>query len=392
MRQVRLVPLLGVAFFNETAYSMMWPLATIYINTILHKSLTVAGIALMFFSAANVLGAMVAGKMYDRFNQFYLTVGAMLACLAICIAGIWFTGWPNYALVLTAFGVTTGWLTTAVNVYGTLLPHISTTKAFNLIYLVLNVGLVLGTMLISEIFKKSVAPIFILAAVLYLLSLIIQIFCFPKQRLEYQVAAAKHANKTRKKHPQARVRQLFVVSFLTLVVMWTMYSQWESNFSVYLIDSGFALRVYSLLWALNGVIIILVQWLLTWRPQIIKNLDHRIVIGLLFLTISYFVTIASKQVALIYLGMILLTIGEAIYVPTVPVIIDQWTQPADKGRSQGWVSGFSSLGRAIGPVFGGLVIDHSSFQMLFIIAGVAMVVITLLNAWNIQHYRQKNTN
>ncbi|UQS81864.1 MFS transporter [Bombilactobacillus folatiphilus] len=381
MKQIRLVPLLLVAFLNETAYSMMWPLATIYINTILHKSLTVAGTGLMFFSAANVLGAMLAGKLYDRFNQFYLTLFGMAACLVVCLLGIVFTRWPSYVFVLTAFGLTTGWLNTAVNVYGTLFPKMSTTKIFNLIYLVLNVGLVVGTMLISEIFKKSVVPIFVLAAAIYLFSFLTQFFCFPKQRLEYQTQpVSKHA--TTHHLPTHHIKHLFAVNFLTLVIVWTMYSQWESNFSVYLIDNGFALRVYSLLWALNGVIIIAVQWLLTWRPQIIQNLYHRIVIGLVFLSISYFVTIMSTNIIFIYLGMILLTIGEAIYVPTVPVIIDQWTPPADKGHSQGLVNGFSSVGRALGPLFGGLVIDHSSFKVLFVVAGCSMVLMTIWNYWN----------
>lgn len=380
-KEVKLTPILWVAFLNETAYSMMWPLATIYINTILHKSLTVAGTALLWFSLANVLGSVVAGKLYDKYNQFKLTVFGTILSIIICSFGIFYDGWPTYAIILAAFGFSTGWLTTAVNVYATFITDKASSKVFNELYLVLNVGLVLGTMLISEIFHKSIAPIFILVTSFYIISLITLIILFPKHELEYgkikahddiKIEAVKNSSKT-------KPSQLFAVSFITLVIMWTMYSQWESNFSVYLIDNGFSMHVYSFLWVLNGIVIILVQGILAHWPHLIRSLFNRVTIGLAFLSISYFVTVSSKNVLFIYLGMILLTIGEAIYVPSVPVIVDDWSSPDVKGRNQGLVSGFSSVGRAIGPLFGGLIIDHSSFRVLFMVAGVSMLLITLVN-------------
>lgn len=389
MKQVRLRPLMAVAFLNETAYSMMWPLATIYLNTILHKSLTVAGMALFCFSVANVIGSVVLGKLYDKFNQYKLTIAGMALCVLICALGIWFDGWPAYPIILTAFGFTSGWLTTAVNVYGTLIPGKSTTKVFNEVYLVLNVGLVVGTMIISEVFRRSIAPIFLLATGIYGLSLVVLLLYFPRQRLDYLNHAVTRVDVERKTNIGSTSR-LFALSFLSLVVMWMMYSQWESNFSVYLIDIGFPLRVYSILWAVNGVVIIIVQGLLSRFPNMIKSLFNRVNIGLFFLAISYFVTVVSHNVVYIYLGMILLTIGEAIYVPSVPVIIDNWSPAAVKGRNQGLVGGFSSVGRALGPVFGGMVIDHSSFRVLFIIAGIAMVVITIMNYWNNLQFKEAN--
>ena len=387
MKRVRLRPLMIVAFLNETAYSMMWPLATIYLNTILHKSLTVTGTALFCFSVANVVGSVLMGKLYDQYNQFLLTITGMISCVLICLVGIWLDGWPAYPIILTIFGFTSGWLTTAINVYGTLISGQSTTQVFNKIYLVLNVGLVVGTMIISEIFQKSIAPIFIFATGIYAFSLIMLLCFFPRQRVKYPDRPVSRA-KIERRQQKGPAPSLFTVSFLTLVVVWMMYSQWESNFSVYLLDMGFKLRVYSILWALNGAVIIIVQSLLTRFPKMIANLFDRVNIGLSFLAISYFITVASHQVIYIYLGMILLTIGEAIYVPSVPVIIDNWSAPRIKGRNQGLVSGFSSIGRALGPLFGGFIIDHSSFRVLFIIAGIAMLVVTILNYLNNLHYKK----
>lgn len=387
MEQVRLRPLMIVAFLNETAYSMMWPLATIYLNTILHKSLTVTGTALFCFSIANVVGSVLMGKLYDQYNQFLLTITGMVSCVLICLVGIWLDGWPAYPIILTIFGFTSGWLTTSINVYGTLISDQSTTQVFNKIYLVLNVGLVVGTMIISEIFKKSIAPIFIFTTVIYAFAIIMLLCFFPRHRVNYPDRPVTRSRIVwhQQKGPAP---SLFTLSFVTLVVVWMMYSQWESNFSVYLLDMGFKLRVYSILWALNGAVIIIVQSLLTRFPQMIANLFDRVNIGLIFLAISYFVTVISHQVIYIYLGMILLTIGEAIYIPSVPVIINDWSSTRIKGRNQGLVSGFSSIGRALGPLFGGVIIDHSSFRMLFIIAGISMLIVTILNYLNNIHFKK----
>lgn len=387
MEQVRLRPLMIIAFLNETAYSMMWPLATIYLNTILHKSLTVTGTALFCFSIANVVGSVLMGKLYDQYNQFLLTITGMVSCVLICLVGIWLDGWPAYPIILTIFGFTSGWLTTSINVYGTLISDQSTTQVFNKIYLVLNVGLVVGTMIISEIFKKSIAPIFIFTTVIYAFAIIMLLCFFPRHRVNYP---DRPVTRTRIEWHQQKgpAPSLFTLSFVTLVVVWMMYSQWESNFSVYLLDMGFKLRVYSILWALNGAVIIIVQSLLTRFPQMIANLFDRVNIGLIFLAISYFVTVISNQVIYIYLGMILLTIGEAIYIPSVPVIINDWSSTRIKARNQGLVSGFSSIGRALGPLFGGVIIDHSSFRMLFIIAGISMLIVTILNYLNNIHFKK----
>lgn len=387
MEQVRLRPLMIIAFLNETAYSMMWPLATIYLNTILHKSLTVTGTALFCFSIANVVGSVLMGKLYDQYNQFLLTITGMVSCVLICLVGIWLDGWPAYPIILTIFGFTSGWLTTSINVYGTLISDQSTTQVFNKIYLVLNVGLVVGTMIISEIFKKSIAPIFIFTTVIYAFAIIMLLCFFPRHRVNYPDRPVTRSRIVwhQQKGPAP---SLFTLSFVTLVVVWMMYSQWESNFSVYLLDMGFKLRVYSILWALNGAVIIIVQSLLTRFPQMIANLFDRVNIGLIFLAISYFVTVISNQVIYIYLGMILLTIGEAIYIPSVPVIINDWSSTRIKARNQGLVSGFSSIGRALGPLFGGVIIDHSSFRMLFIIAGISMLIVTILNYLNNIHFKK----
>ncbi|WP_225421354.1 MFS transporter [Levilactobacillus fuyuanensis] len=77
------------------------------------------------------------------------------------------------------------------------------------------------------------------------------------------------------------------------------------------------------------------------------------------------------------MAMTLLTLGEAIYVPGVPALINAYTI-GNEGKYQGLVNAFSSLGKAIGPVMGGLVIGASQdFSRLFLICAVVNGLIML---------------
>ena len=62
------------------------------------------------------------------------------------------------------------------------------------------------------------------------------------------------------------------------------------------------------------------------------------------------------------------TIGEALFVPAAPVVVDQNSPVKVKGRNQGLVNVFSSIGKAVGPALGGVAIVKGGYQTLFLMA------------------------
>ncbi len=61
----------------------------------------------------------------------------------------------------------------------------------------------------------------------------------------------------------------------------------------------------------------------------------------------------------------ILTIGEMFASPQMPAWIDHISDPNAKGRAQGFMTMAISLGRAVGPLYGGLMIDGGSYKALF---------------------------
>ena len=158
--------------------------------------------------------------------------------------------------------------------------------------------------------------------------------------------------------------------------MWITYAQWMSNVSVYIQNEGLGIKLYSTLWVYNGVLLIVVQALMA-KVSHSKVLPWQILGGLVAIGSSFLLLTSESGVVVLFAAMTLLTIGEAVYVPGVPALINLYTV-GNEGTYQGLVNAFSSLGKALGPVLGGVVIAHlGSCHLLFWFCAIVDAVIAL---------------
>ena len=166
-------------------------------------------------------------------------------------------------------------------------------------------------------------------------------------------------------------RRIMAGFFISLVVIWIMYEQWVSNLSVYATGMGIPMKDYSLLWTLNAGLIVVFQALINWFSHYISNLYMQVYAGIFFVAVSFVTLIFAKDYLHFVIAMVVLTMGEATAFPAIPAIVNNLTPVAVKGKYQGMANAWASVGKAVGPLFGGIVIDHSSHTLLFIIAAVA---------------------
>lgn len=365
--QIKLKWLCVLAFLNNVGYSCVWPLTTIYMHNELHESLVAVGIVLLFYSLSNVVGSYLAGVLFDKGNTFKLKMFGQIITLLTVGALVFENGWPAYPILLCFFGFGTGWILTMINSLGTKVTKYSGTKVFNLLYLVENVGLVLGTAITGFIYKFGIGVLFTVITVLYVISVIITWQHFRK----VNVNRAQKANQNETfdhtlKMPKVNLVIIFSL-LIGLVVIWVMYEQWMSNLSIYMQGFGISTEKYSLLWTLNGFLIVVFQLGVGYLSKFFNTLNMQIYLGTFFLSISFIFLFFAHQYSVFMISMIVLTMGEALIVPAVPAYVNELTIPKKKGKYQGFVNSFSSFGRALGPLFGGLIIENISYKVLFII-------------------------
>ena len=363
--------------------SFVWPLTSVYLNKQLHISLSVIGVVLFCNCASNVLGSLLAGRLYDRLNPYPLIVTGLGLDALVLFLMAFFHGWPEYWFWLIMTGCISGWNGTLINSIATSLRKYSGRYVFNLIYFAQNVGTVTGTLLVGYLYDFSIEFLFILAASLFAIACV-------NAAIHYRPINTFHQNrkkngtkkgKKQKVDPMPKYNVMLMVGFLvSLAVTWLMYMNWESNLSVYMVSLGIPFHFYSLLWTLNGAVIVIIQVILARYPNLFKSLFQQIIFGTLMFAISFATLIFAKDFAHFALSMFILTMGEATAFPAVPAYINDLSPINSKGKYQGEINVARGIGQAFGPLFGGMIIDRAGYIPFFIIAacGIFLMVLLLL--------------
>lgn len=375
-QEIRLRWLLLGALFSSIGMSFIWPLTTIYMHNRLGTSLTEVGIVLLFYSLANVVGSVLGGRLFDRLNPYYLTIGGVTVSLLTLGSLIFNHDWPAFPISLIFLGLASGWTLTMVNSLGTTIHSRDGRYIFNMLYFAQNLGVVLGTAMVGYIYNTSVTLLFGIAASLFVLFLAVAILCYHAPAVMQRQVVKQENQHVHIALPNRRIMAGF---FVSLVVIWIMYEQWVSNLSVYMTGMGIPMKDYSLLWTLNAGLIVVFQALINWFSHYLSNLYLQVYAGIFFVAVSFVTLIFAKDYLHFVIAMIVLTMGEATAFPAIPAIVNNLTPVAVKGKYQGMANAWASVGKAVGPLFGGIVIDHSSYTLLFIIAAVANLAILALN-------------
>lgn len=373
---IKLKWLLVSMFISSIGNSFVWPLTTIYMHDQLHESLTMSGIVLLFYSGANVVGSYISGLLFDRHNSHWLLFGGTVVATVVIAILIFFNGWPIYAILLTAIGFFNGWIITLINSYATKISQ-DGRYVFSMLYFASNLGMVIGTTIVGPLYQYaggSVAPLFSITAAFYLVLAAIAFSCFGDVAQPTTTKQHQQQTGTALAIPQANLWICWTF-FISLCVIWTMYEQWSSNLSVFMTEQGISMTKYSLLWTINGVLVVVSQLVLSWLSRWYNNPYMLVYIGTLTIGLSFVLLLAAKSYGWYILAMVVLTIGEATVIPTMPAIVNSLSPVAVKGKYQGILNAYSSLGKAIGPLFGGLVIGAASYHFLFIVCAVAIFAV-----------------
>ena len=370
-RQVKLKWVALASLLNNTGAAFLWPLTTMYMHNYLHESLTTAGVVMLLMSICMMVGNYLGGWLFDHWDQYQTAVlGVTISTVAIFTL-IFAHGWPWFAILMMLNSLGDGINMTIVNSYGSLVSDHSSRYVFNYIYMAFNVGVVIGTLAVGVLLPISVVLVFTVATVFYFLLALVVVFA-----LKVRVPLPPKTPRSREKLASRSHQQALVLIWLILLNFVTIhlsYSLWESVMAVHMTNMGIPFYAYSLLWTLNGVLIIVGQPLVNKLSPYVC-LSSQIMVGILIFASSFLLLIFARNLWAFVLDFVLLTIGEMASFAGLPAWIAQLTTVNEAGHYQGLLNIMMSIGRAIGPLYGGFVIDHGNYQELFISVFLLMTV------------------
>ncbi len=377
-KELKLSWLLCGSFIVSVGSSLLWPLTTIYMHNYLGQSLTTAGIVLFINSLALIAGSYLGGRMYDkdRKNARRWLLGAIFLSTSAVFLLIFFNDWPTFAVLLFLDNFGGGIAITIGNSLATGIKEKSSRQVFNMLYFMQNVGVVIGTLLVGVLVEISIEWIFISNFILFAFYwfVVYRYYYVPKAALVKEQVAKKGQDKT----PLSYVWVIGAILILFFAIE-TGYSQWQSNLSIYMESLGISVKSYGFLWTINGFVIVCGQPILNkLLDDILKiKLIYKLYLGSALFVLGFFTLLFATDYPHFILTMVIVTLGEILTFPTIPAVVDNLSTLSEKGKYQGAVSVFAALGRAIGPLAGGLIVDNSSYDMLFTVMIALMGLTTL---------------
>jgi MFS family permease len=353
--------LLIAMLINSTGMAFLWPLHTIYMIQGMGKTLSEAGFVLMLHSGAEIVGSFLGGYLFDRIRGKRTLLLAVLA--SACFIFIISVGlaWPIYILMMILLGLAIGTIFPPIYALAGVVWKEGGRKSFNLIYLVLNFGVAVGTALGGIVAQFSFQYVFWVNGFTYLVFIFIVWFALEEPAPVIEAAKVKKEPVLKPKKEVRPAKQSFnslLILCLGFMFCWVTYIQWQTSISNYMHQLGFPLSAYSSLWTINGVLILLGQPLIQWFMARIKApMKWQLLSGVLFFMATFGLLSQSHSYGGFVAGMVIMTIGEILIFPAVPAIADRLAPNDRRGMYQGLVSGAANVGRTIGPLLGGLLYD-----------------------------------
>lgn len=358
---------------NVTGVSFLWPLNTIYLHDHLGKSLTIAGLVLMANAGAGIVGNLLGGYLFDQIGGYKsIMLGNVITIVGLIGLTIWH-GWPHYVWFLTIMGFSGGIVFPSMYaMVGTAWPE-GGRKAFNAIYLAQNLGVAIGPAVAGIIADYSFNYIFLANLGMYILFFFIALFGFRK----FDIASDRHTsviNEGKSIRNKAPFYALLIVTSGYLIC-WLVYVQWQSTIATFTQDLGITLKQYSLLWSINGLLILAAQPII---QPIVKRLEHRVkaqlVLGIIIMMISFIIVGYAQAFSMFVTAMVILTIGEMFVWPAVPTLASQLAPKGREGFYQGIVNSTATIGRMLGPFVGGVLVDLYGMTVMFLILTTFMAL------------------
>lgn len=120
------------------------------------------------------------------------------------------------------------------------------------------------------------------------------------------------------------------------------------------------------------------QGILARFPRIFKNLFHQLVFGVTMFALSFVTLVFAKDFPHFAMSMAILTLGESTAFPAIPAFVNELSPLTSKGKYQGSIMVASGIGRAVGPLFGGMIIDKAGYLPFFWVAAIVIFMMNLV--------------
>ena len=356
------------AAVSSVGISFLWPLTAIYVHQVLGQPMPVVGLVMLVQAAANLLGALVGGLLFDARGAR----GPLLASMAVAGVVLLVLGFDRQFLVYTIGISLTGFaMGVSMPIFNAMAAEVwpdGGRTAFNTVYVGQNAGVAVGSSLGGLLATIGFQYCFLAASALIVGFWALIYFSY--RGAHWVRPPARHIVE---RHPRERTPIWRLVGWPTLIMsgamglQWLAYDQWEVTVPNFMNAEGFPLPLYSLLWTVNTLLILGAQPVLTRVVERLPRIQSQVLTGSALFCAAFSILALFHTYPAYLSAMALATLGEMLVLPGVPAAAEHWSRPERRGLVQGVVQMAGSLGRMAGPLLGGFLFVASDPRGLFLV-------------------------
>jgi MFS family permease len=365
-----------IVFIDRFGGFMLFPFFALYLTKKFEIGMSTVGILFAIFSVSGFIGSAIGGALTDRMGR----KGVIIFSLVLSSLSALGMGLAPTLEIFVAVSVIVGTLSNNGGpaheaVVADLLPENKRAEGYGIIRVVFNLAVIIAPAVAGLLIAKSYILLFIVDAVISLISAGIVLVFLP----ETKPAAHPDAKQESVSQTFAGYGKVFkdipFVAFIVMSVMTALiYMNFNTTLGVYLRDvHGIPEIGYGYLISMNAIIVVFFQFWVARKLEKFKPM-LMVALGTAFYGLGFAMYGFTSTYTMFAVAMIVITIGEMIVSPFQQSLVASFAPEAMRGRYMA-VSGLSwGMAFAIGPYFAGLMLDSVAPNWLWITCGILGVI------------------
>jgi len=368
-----------IVFIDRLGGFMLYPFFALYLTKKFDIGMSTVGLLFAVFSISGMVGSALGGALTDRMGRKVVIVASLILS-SLSALGMGFA--PTLGIFI-AVVVVVGTLSSIGHpaheaVVADLLPPEKRAEGYGIIRVVFNVAVIIAPPIAGLLIANSYLTLFIVDAVISLISATIVILALPETKPKAHALAKPETMKQTFAGYGRVFKDMPFLAFIGVTVMMTLvYMNMNSTLGVYMRDShGMPEINFGAILSLNAIIVVVLQFWVTRRLEKYKPM-LMMAAGSLLYAIGFAMYGFVSGIMLFALAMIIITIGEMIVSPFQQSVVASFAPEDMRGRYMAVSSLSWSIAFTIGPYFAGLILDSANPSLLWIFCGAIGILATL---------------
>jgi MFS family permease len=348
--------LFGGTFINRFG-SFVMPFLAIYMKREGYTP-TQAGLAVGAYGAGHIMAAMIGGHLADRIGRRHTIAFSMFSSAAAMLA---LSQVHTLPLMLTLAFVT-GMLTeiyrpAATALIGDLVQPEQRVAAFGMYRFAINLGFTAGPITAGLLAEHSFFYVFAGDALTSFLYGIVALMALP-HGLRSTKADRESAEGFGVALRVALTDRRFVYFLLATLCFTLVEFQVLSTFPLHIVNIGYSTKTYGLLMSMNGVMIVLLELVITaWTQRFPPQ--PLIALGYGLTGIGFALTGIANNLPYLAFTVVVWTTAEMLHAPMAGAYVTGLAPERYRGRYMGLWHSMWSAGMLLGPVIGMMLYEYS---------------------------------